>query len=84
MFAAVADQQDPPVVELLTAVGAAPEALVGVVGVEDRPRIPVGTLDHPGNDVLEAAEDRLALTDRLRCPEALALGNVDPTPAART
>jgi hypothetical protein len=80
----VADQQHAAIVELGAAVSAAPEALVGIVGLEDRARVPVGTLDDPRDDVLEAAEDRLALADGLSCTEALTLGDLDPTPAART
>jgi hypothetical protein len=84
VLAAMADEQDPALVELLAAVRTAAEALIRIVGLEDCPGIPVGALDDPRDDVLEAAEDRLSLADRLGRAKALAIADVDATPAALT
>ena len=57
MFAAVAHEQHVHVPQLAVAVRAAQGSGVDVRGLGEFPRLPPGTADHPGNDVLETAED---------------------------
>src|SRR5439155_9581357 len=80
VLSAVADEQDAGVADLLAAVGAHAESGVSV-GRGDPPGLPMRALQDPGHDVLEAAEGRLALTDRLGGPKSLVAVHRDPTPA---
>jgi hypothetical protein len=49
-------------------------------GLAQRPRLPVRTLDHPGDDVLEAAKARAPLPGRLVEPKAVIVLDVDTAP----
>src|SRR5512132_979734 len=81
VLAAVADEQDAAVAQRTAAMRAAAEAVVGLAGAHDRPRVPVRALDGPGHDVLEAAEGGLALTLGLGRAKTLVRTDLDPAPA---
>ena len=83
VLAAVADEQDAARRRAAPPQWAQrPEAVVGVAGLEDRPRLPVRALDHPRHDVLEAAERGPALARGLRRAEAVVRLDVVAAPAA--
>src|SRR5258708_2365074 len=66
VLAAVADEQHTRVVQRAAALGAAAQGVVGLARAQDVPWVPVRALDDPRHDVLEPAEDGLALARRLR------------------
>ena len=64
VVAAVADQQDVHLAQLGVAVRAARNAGVDLGRLGQRPGVPMGAVDRPGHDVLEATERRGALAGR--------------------
>src|SRR3954465_4045005 len=77
----MADEQHTALADVLAAVRAHAQAAVGIRR-DAAPRLPVRTLQDPRDDVLETAEDGLALARRLAGPEALVLVDRIATPAA--
>jgi hypothetical protein len=65
VLAAVADKQHVDLPKLAAAKRARMLGLVNPGRLGERTRLPVGTLNRPGHDVLEAAKDRAALPRRL-------------------
>ena len=75
VLAAMADEQHAAVAQRAAAVRAAAQAVVGLTGAHERPRIPVGALDGPRHDVLQAAEGGLALALGTGGLKGLGIGN---------
>jgi len=70
VFATMAHEQHPLVVEFRTAPHAGAEAVRVVVLLENRARRPVRPLDDPWNDMLQPAEHRTPIGIGLARPEA--------------
>ena len=69
-------------VGLGAAMGAGERPAVDARGLGQLARLPVRTLDRPGHDMLETAEDRPPLPRRLVGTEAVGLVDLGPAPAA--
>src|SRR5690606_19133921 len=82
LVAPVADHEDAAVAERTSALGAPTQRVVGLADADDRAGLPVGDLDEPRDDVLQAAEGCAALALGLGHAEAIILGNRLPTPCA--
>jgi len=82
MLASMPHEQDMGIAQLGAAVRADADALVERGRFREDPRLPVGALDRPGDQVLETAEDGSPLARRLIGPEAVVVLALDPAPAA--
>ena len=82
MLAAVADEEQADVAELRLALRAATRAGVDLGGLGHLSRLPVRALDRPGDCVLQPAEGRAPLADRLIEPEAVVDVHPGAAPAA--
>jgi hypothetical protein len=78
----MAGDEDALDAERVAAQRAAAEGIVGLAAGDDPTLVPRRALDHPGHDVLKAAEDGLALLLGLSDAEAVVGRDGGATPAA--
>jgi len=82
VLAAVSYEEDVDVAELAAAVGAGPRSACGSGGLVHLPGLPVGSLDRPRDNVLEATEHSPAIARRLIQAEPVVFLDLRPAPGA--